>query len=163
MKAVSDFYIRNKTNRGYGPAVNQGIEASSSHWIVVSNNDIEILDNWIEQAQHAWIDGIGAISSHLLDHDPKRRVGIEEAPKGHMFGALWMTRREVINRVGILDERYQMGMFEDRDLWERIEQAGYRFRKVGHVNHVGNASWGKLKGQHEIYVHNKQLFESRWV
>jgi GT2 family glycosyltransferase len=162
MKDKGDVYIRNRENVGYGPAVNQGIKASSGEWVVVSNNDIEVLDDWVSIAQEAWCDGVGAISSHLLDHDPKRRVGIEEAPKGHMFGALWMTKRDIIESVGLLDESYIMGMFEDRDLWERIERAGYHFRKVGHVNHVGNASWGKLAGRHKIYLRNKSLFEQKW-
>jgi GT2 family glycosyltransferase len=162
MEQKADIYIRNNTNLGYGPAVNQGFEVATYNWLVACNNDIEFLDNWVTTAKKAWRPSIGAISSHLLDHDPKKRVGIEEAPKGHMFGALWLTHRHVLDEVGVLDEAYRMGMFEDRDLWERMERAGFKFRKVGHVNHIGNASWGNLPNAHEIYLENQSLFNKRW-
>lgn len=162
MKKEAHIYIRNDNNRGYGPAVNQGFDVATFNWLVACNNDVEFLDDWITAAKKAWRPSIGAISSHLLDHDPERKVGIEEAPRGHMFGALWLTHRHVLDRVGVLDEAYKTGMFEDRDLWERINQSGFKFRKVGHVNHVGNASWGKVSDAYTIYLENKAIFEERW-
>jgi len=162
LREQADVYVRNPTNLGFAPAVNQGLKIARGDWLIVSNNDIEFLHDWPHAAISAWVDDVGAISSHLHDSDPEHRAGIELAPEGHMFGALWMTRREVLDEIGLLDEGYERGMFEDRDLWRRLSIAGYKFRKVGWVNHIGNATWGKLPHQQKIYLANKARFEEHW-
>ena len=83
-------------------------------------------------------------------------------PWGHMFGALWMTRQEVLDVVGYLDEDYGIGMFEDRAMWRTIAAAGYDLVKAGWCNHIGNATWGKMPHQQEIYLRNKAKFEAEW-
>ena len=71
----SDIYIRNRTNLGFAPAVNQGLKLATCEWLVVCNNDIEFLDDWIGNAIANWEPDTGIISSHLLAHDPERKAG----------------------------------------------------------------------------------------
>ena len=158
----ADVYIRNRTNLGFAPAVNQGLKAATGEWLVVMNNDVTLIHDWAATAIDQWDDRTGIISSHLHEHDPEHRVIKEIAPWGHFFGALWMTRREVLDDVGYLDEGFERGMFEDRDLVLRIVKAGYQHIKTGWCFHVGNATWGKLPNQHQIYVANKERFEAKW-
>jgi len=162
LREQADVYVRNPTNLGFAPAVNQGLKIARGDWLVVSNNDIEFMHDWPHAAISAWVDGVGAISSHLHDSDPEHKVGIELAPWGHMFGALWLTRRDVLDRIGYLDETYERGMFEDKDFWRRLQSAGYKFRKVGWCKHIGNATWGKLPHQQEIYLANRDRYIAKW-
>jgi glycosyltransferase involved in cell wall biosynthesis len=164
MKQVADTYIRNEENRGYGPAVNQGLAAASGDWLLVINNDIEFVHDWITKAVDAWDERTGIVSSHNLAHDPDRKVGRElpPDPAGYFFGACWMISREVYEKVGGLDEQYEMGMFEDKSYTKTIVSEGYQAIKIGHVKHVGNASWGKLPNHQEIYARNKERYEQRW-
>lgn len=158
----ADVYIRNKTNLGYGPAVNQGLRIARGEWLVVSNNDITFIHDWIGNAIEAWTPETGLISSHLHGHDKAHRRNRMEVPWGHMMGALWMTHQAVIKRVGFLDEEFERGMYEDADYFVRIEEAGYKNVKAGWCLHVGNSTWGKLPRQKEIYLRNRDLFERKW-
>lgn len=163
LRSVADVYIRFQENRGFAPAVNAGLRVAQGEHLVVCNNDIEFLDDWVGQAMKTWDHWTGVISSHLHDHDPRHKVGRLIAPWGHFFGALWMVSQEVLSKVGELDEGYERGMFEDRDFVRRVIGAGYQHVKVGWCKHVGNATWGKLPNQHEIYLRNKERFEAKWV
>lgn len=158
----ADVYIRNKTNLGYGPAVNQGLKVARGEWLIVSNNDITFIHDWISNAIDVWTPDTGVISSHHHNHDKEHKRNRMEVPWGHMFGALWMTRRSVIEKVGLLDEGFERGMFEDKDYWLRVQHAGYKLVKAGWCLHVGNATYGKLPDQRAIYLKNRDYFDSKW-
>lgn len=157
----ANIYIRNKTNLGFAPAVNQGLKLAGGTYITVCNNDVEFLHDWLSLASDAFDEKTGAVSSHIHDHDPLHRVGREPVKYGSMFGALWMTKREVLDDVGLLDEGYIVGMYEDRDFFFRIQRAGYELAKIGWCNHVGNATWGKMPNQYETFMQNKRRFEEK--
>ena len=55
-----------------------------------------------------------------------------------------------------------MACFEDADYFVRIEEEGLKNIKAGWCLHIGNASWGKLPRQKEIYLKNRDLFEHKW-
>ena len=158
----ADIYVRNTQNLGFAPAVNQGLKLATGRWLVVMNNDITVTPGWLRNMQGAWTDSIGAVSTHLAGQDPERTAGIQEAQPMTMFGALWLTRREVVDTVGYMDEGYEYGFWEDRDYWMRVTQAGYKLRKAGWCNHVGNATVGKLPRLREIFLKNRDRFEKQW-
>jgi len=162
MMAEADVYVRNRENLGFAPAVNQGLKLAHGEWLVVMNDDVEFIDNWPAMAREAWEETTGVVCSHLFAHDPERKVGRMVAPWGYFFGALWMTKCGIVEEVGYLDEGYERGMFEDRDFVLRILQTDREMVKVGHCLHVGNATWGKLPHQKEIYLRNKARFEAKW-
>lgn len=163
LRSEADVYIRNRSNLGFGPAVNQGLKVATGEWLIVANNDLVFIHDWLTTAIEAWQEGTGAISSHLHDHDPAHRAGrrVMNQP-GEMFGALWMTRRDVVERVGLLDERFEFGYFEDRDFFYRLHSMGYELAKAGWVRHIGNATSGKLPDLPQIYARNEQRFKEKW-
>ena len=75
-------------------------------------------------------------------------------------------RTEVLNSVGLLDERFGIGMFEDDDYARRVREKGYRIicAEDAYVHHWGRASFSKL--ENEAYVRlfekNRSLFEKKW-
>lgn len=163
LQSVADVYIRNDENLGYAKAVNQGLQASmDADWIVVSNNDIEFLPDWFEHMSGAWDESTGVVSSHLHDNDLQHKAGVQIAHVGLMFGALWLTKPCIVAEIGLLDENFERGMFEDKDIWQRVLAAGYTLKKAGWCNHVGNATWGKLPNQQEIYIKNKDYYHQKW-
>ena len=164
MRNETDVYVRNQSNLGFAPAVNQGLKLARGEWLVVMNNDVEVMLNWLEIMQAIWGLQTGAVSSHLHNGDPEHKAGREyhSVPMGHMFGALWMTRREVIEKVGYLDEEYGLGYYEDKDFWMRLLTAGYILAKAGWCHHIGNATSGKLPGLREFFFKNKERFETKW-
>ena len=41
MRDEADIYVRNQSNLGFAPAVNQGLKLARGEWLVVMNDDIE--------------------------------------------------------------------------------------------------------------------------
>ena len=164
MRRVADICVRNSSNLGFALAVNQGLKLAHGEWLVVMNDDVEVMPDWLETMRAAWGSRTGAVSSHLHDADPEHRAGRGhyDVPMGHMFGALWMTRRKVIEEVGYLDEEYGLGYYEDKDFWMRLLTAGYVLAKAGWCHHIGNATSGKLPGLREFFFKNKERFEAKW-
>ena len=109
---------------GYTKATNLGIQQATGDYLVLLNNDTILL----AQEVNNWLDLlVGPFS------DPK--VGITGPVKfdwdcggvTHQCMAFWlvMIKREVFDRIGILDEIYSPGMGEDGDFCIRLTQAGY--------------------------------------
>jgi len=164
LQSEADIYIKNKVNLGYGKAVNQGLKLANGQFLIAANNDIILYDDWISQAIEHWNDDIGAISSHLLDHDKERLVGFEDCTKRlNMMGALWMISKTVYDTIGGLDEDFEIGYFEDSMYWQELKYYNYKLGKVGHITHIGNATSGKINGLSEIVERNKKLYYQKIV
>jgi GT2 family glycosyltransferase len=76
-------------------------------------------------------------------------------------------RRDLVDTVGLLDERYEVGMFEDEDYAIRVRAAGYEvaWTPEVYVHHAYHASIGKLLPTGEymrLVQQNKQRFEEKW-
>jgi hypothetical protein len=76
-------------------------------------------------------------------------------------------RREVLGVIGPLDERFEIGLFEDDDYSMRVRQSGYRVvcAEDLFVHHFGQASIGRLgpTGQYGALFHaNRARWEEKW-
>jgi GT2 family glycosyltransferase len=72
----------------------------------------------------------------------------------------------VLDAVGLLDESYGAGMFEDDDFSRRVREAGLRVvcAEDAYVHHVGQASFAKLgRDEYErLFAKNRAYFERKW-
>jgi len=73
----------------------------------------------------------------------------------------------VYAHIGPLDERFEIGLFEDDDYSMRARRAGYRVVCAEDVlvHHFGEASFGALvpTGEHaRLFEANRQRFEEKW-
>lgn len=138
----------------YSAINNFGVENSSGEYVILLNNDTEILsEEWIEEMlMFAQRDDIGAVGAKLYyPDDTIQHAGIgmglltlaghyhKNFPKGHpgymgrliyahnvsaVTAACVMIPRKVWNEVGGLDESFKVA-FNDVDLCMRIRKAGY--------------------------------------
>lgn len=108
---------------GYTKATNHGIKAASGDFVLLLNNDTELL----EQPNNKWLDMIVApfadpevgLSGPLMLHDDYADFDV-------IIFFCAMVRKEVFEKVGILDEIFSPGGGEDIDFAVRTAQAGYK-------------------------------------
>jgi GT2 family glycosyltransferase len=181
--------LRNDENRGFGPAVNQGLGAANGDVLVVLNNDTMVPPGWLPRlTAHLERPEIGLVGpttnrcGNEAEVDaPYRTYGemvqlaarraAEHAGVGFDIEVATLfcaaMRRDVCERVGFLDERFEVGLFEDDDYSERVRAAGYRVvcAEDAFVHHFGEATFGELvpTGRYgELFRANKARFEEKW-
>ena len=164
--------VRNDKNIGFIKAVNQGIGLSSAPYICILNNDTLVMKGWLKTmisvAESKSDIGIVNPSSNSLGQRPEKGEPIElfaeklkseteeSVEVGAALGFCMLIKREVINKIGLFDEIYGMGNFEDTDFSRRAVKEGYRcVRACGaYVYHRENASFNHLKTFDEEFKRN---------
>lgn len=185
-----DVLVESERNSGFAANVNRGLRASDSERdVIVLNSDVEALPGWLEGLQYAAYrdSDVGIVGAQLLYPDGRIQFGgtvrNRDAPEwfDHRYrfkpgdwgpaaqtssalavtGACMYVRREVIERVGLLDERYEMA-YEDVDWCLRAWQAGYRVRyfPIARLVHHESATRGTAQGEREL--ESQRLFWERW-
>jgi GT2 family glycosyltransferase len=185
-----DLLIAAEQNGGFAANANRGLLASEDDRdVVVLNSDTEALPSWLECLQYAThrYEGIGIVGAQLQYPDGRIQFGgtvrNRDAPEwfDHRYrfkpsgwgpagrtsfalaltGACMYVRREVIERIGLLDERYVMA-YEDVDWCLRAWQAGFGvlYFPAARLVHHESVTRGTEVGERERA--SKRLFWERW-
>jgi GT2 family glycosyltransferase len=139
---------------GFARNVNIGLRLASGDYVAAVTNDCLVVEGNVYDLCVA-----GTVTSPLVLEKP----GIE--PDG-FHGAFWVVPREVLDRVGLLDERFEGAFFEDDDYLERLRNAGVPTRQIASVRvwsrRIG-LTMSKLpdKGQGWLRA-NERRFEEKW-
>lgn len=172
--------IRSEVNQGFIKAVNQGISASKARYLCLLNNDTLVTKGWlkamIEVAESSPNIGIVNPSSNNLGQKPAKGEPIElyadklrssdvkTVEMATAIGFCMLIKREVIENIGLFDEIYGMGNFEDTDFSRRAAKAGYRCARAvkAYVYHRENSSFRFLKDFDSGFKRNREIYEFRW-
>jgi GT2 family glycosyltransferase/glycosyltransferase involved in cell wall biosynthesis len=177
-------------NRGFASNVNRGLRATHpGRDVIVLNSDTEAQPGWLACLQYASRQGddIGIVGPKLLYPDGRiqfagtvRNLGAPEwfdhryrfkpedwgpaglpSPALAVTGACMYVTREVIERVGLLDERYPMA-YEDVDWCLRAWQAGFRvlYFPAASLYHHESVTRGTDLGERE--AESQRFFWERW-
>jgi GT2 family glycosyltransferase len=181
--------ILNERNAGFGPGNNQGLAAASGDLLVMLNNDTVVPRGWLTRlARHLEDPAVGLIGPAtnrtcneaqlnipyqtyeefraVARAQGERHEGERYPIRMPMFFCAAM-RRDTFERVGPLDERYEVGMFEDEDYALRVKGEGFvvAWTPEVYVHHAYHASIGKLlpTGEYMRLVRlNQGRFEDKW-
>ncbi len=102
-------------------------------------------------------------SCALLRRGPLHRWDIDQPIETQwVSGACLAVRREVIQQVGLLDERFQL-YFEDNDWCLRIRQAGWKviYDPRFAVTHLGGQSQPQRKTANQLYYQSMIKFYAK--
>jgi len=105
------------------------------------------------------------IGSHRgVDEMDRRKYDIPEETD-FVTGAAMMVKRELFDKIGLLDERYFL-YYEDADFCERAKRAGFKVFYIPDavVNHENAASSGLGSPLQDYYItRNRMLYASKFL
>lgn len=170
--------ITNSVNLGCAAAWNQGVGSCDTDWIVILNNDVILPSGWLEGlmtfAEENSLDIVSpAIREGEYNYDINeysksfitrmnivKRMGIAD-------GICFMVRRQVFEKVGLFDEMFRIGQFEDKDFFRRAKLAGFRLGTTGRsfIHHFGSITQKSIKltkaaGPYE--AENRAYYRKKW-
>ncbi len=127
-----------------------GWEVGSPEWMSASAS--EFVAKWgstVHEFARAWGE---ANDGRMIDVD-------------RLVGFCLLMNREVVDKIGLLDERFGIGNFEDDDLCRRAREAGFRLAIAADsfVHHFGGRTFLGAKVDHGTLMRrNEQLYREKW-
>ena len=177
------------TNMGFAGAVNRGIRAATGHYIVVLNNDTLVTHGWLSRLiRHLESDPavamVGPVTNSTcneaeitVDYVTEHELAAFAARRARQYKGQTLAlsllalfcvvmRRELFDEIGLLDERFQVGTFEDDDLALRVRNRGQELRCAEDVfvHHFGKGTF-RLMSEPEyqrLFDANRRQFEDKW-
>ena len=164
--------VYHKESLGYIKSTNHGLKyvRKDADFVLLLNNDILIQDNkWLINLVNSFEDDTGAvapISNFVMGF---QNMAYNNLPIEHyskfLIGFCMLIRKDVIDKVGNLDERFGIGGQDDLDLSIRIRQAGYKLKvnRNVYVHHLGFQSLSLVfKDYKEIEDRTRPMLIEKW-
>jgi hypothetical protein len=139
---------------GFARNVNLGLGLATGEYVGVVTNDSRVVEGNVYDLCVP-----GRVASPLVLEKP----GVEQ--RG-FHGAFWVAPREVLDTVGLLDERFEGAFYEDDDYLERLRRAGVPTVQVPSVRvwsrRVG-LTMSKLPDKGQGWLReNERRFREKW-
>lgn len=180
--------IANPQNRGYPAAANQGLQAATGSQILLLNNDVVVATGWLRRLLTALYSqpDIGLVGPCSNNAPAPQKIEATYDDLSGMDGFAWewakqrdgnrlvteslggfcmLVRREVVERIGLLDERFGLGTMEDDDFCLRARRAGFRaaVAQDSFIHHIGHQTFrGAGIDFDKLHQKNLELFRSKW-
>ncbi len=179
----------NDYNAGFPKGCNQGIAlACEDSDILLLNNDTIVMPRWLENMSKCLysaddIGAVGAVCNHNENlqgvdfsyGDPGQMMALAEEnnisdssrweQKLFLIGYCLLIKREVLDKIGPLDEAFSPGYIEDNDLCMRIVTAGYRLMLCHDCfihHHLGTSFRANMDALYPILFANREKFRMKW-
>lgn len=183
-------HIINDENKGFPISVNQGISNAGSEFVLILNNDVVVTNYWLETLadianRNELIGIVGPISNEVSGIQKDKDANYKTIDEMHLYAAsvkeknknkvlqfprvaflCTLIKREVIEKIGGLDERFSPGNFEDDDFCLRAQLAGYKtvIAQDVFIHHYGSKSFkadGEKKYAERLQTNHK-IFVDKW-
>ncbi len=178
----------NKENVGFPKGCNQGIALSEKdNDIFLLNNDTVLSDDalfWLRMGLYDADDvGESGAMSNSVSNSQKVLWDISSkedwqecvsvvptifnypfADRNWLVGFAVLLKRTVLDEIGLLDETFSPGQYEDNDLSFRLTQSGYRclLCKNSYIYHYGSAGGKHSSTWNELTSINSKKFANKW-
>ncbi len=191
---LSDFpevrLIRNEKNSGFLLTVNRGAKEAKGEYILILNNDTEVVPGWLDEltcamSKHPEAGMIGSQLIHLgtgtlqesgnliCKNGDMLPLGRGESPDHPQFNyfrevdfvsaaSIILRKKVFVDEMDGFDRIYVPAYFEDPDLGLRLKQKGYKnyVCPLSRVLHQEMASYGDALD--DKCARNRAVFMDRW-
>ena len=183
------YHIENSCNLGFSKGFNLGLILVDTPYFVLANNDIVVADNWLSRMiYHINTDKnlvvLGPRSNYVSGPQMVKSVPYNSTKSFEAFAKtvsisnidpvtyfprivffLTLFKKEVLEKVGFLDEIFGQGNFEDDDYCLRVARAKLKtaYTNTTFIHHYGSQSFKKdPQAFAKILNTNKELFMRKW-
>jgi GT2 family glycosyltransferase len=178
--------IYNGFNAGFAGGNNIGLRRGEADYYVLLNNDTVVTDDWLDKMvgfleTHEEVGLAGPVTNYAgseqrLHVDSGEEAGIireglewTRMCRGDFFFTEMISffcvvlRKRVFNAVGLLDESFGLGMFEDTDYCLRVLQHHFKIAALEDVfvYHQGSRSFNKIPDLNVLFQENLQRYEAK--
>ena len=156
--------LSNAHNQGYLAATNRGLrhalETMQADFVVLMNNDLLVADDWLARLMSVMdrCDIAGYSDAGKKWYWRKRFY----RPTQYLEGSCMLIKRQVLDRVGILDDCFVKGYYSDDDICLRALRAGFslglvdnaRARYVAHLGGqtFGSQKWDYMRADYDVFM-----------
>lgn len=173
-----------KQNLGFAGGVNQGLMMAKGTSLVILNNDTIVTTNWLSNLLYCLnsdpsIGLVGPVTNYL-SNDQKIKVNYKNMNEMQQFalrhnqvnperwrrtnvvlGFCLALTRDVLERVGFLDEGYVIGTCEDVDFYLRIRLLGLHLviAEDTFIHHYGSVT---MRSFQDVTLLNNTFFNQKW-
>ena len=188
LKEQSDIItIFNKDNLGFPKGCNQGIEIAQGSEVLLLNNDVIVTPKWLEQMLEALyssekIGAVGPVTNYAhgqeipvtyqneaemvsFASEVTEKFKNKWSQKTKLIGFCLLFKKSVLEEVGVLDELFSPGNYEDDDISFRILLAGYKLLLCHNifVHHFGSTSFrNDISKFNDLLSENELKFLDKW-
>jgi GT2 family glycosyltransferase/tetratricopeptide (TPR) repeat protein len=179
--------LKNEENIGFGRTCNRGFESCSGDVVVFLNSDtvvprsglIRLIESLMRGGSIAATGPVSNLAGHgqMIDvtytslatmplfAEDLARTGGEDVEVDMLVGFCIAAKSSILKEVGLFDDRFGIGQFEDNDLCYRMRRAGYKLLLVqsAFVHHEGSKSLNRRKEHPAILLtRNHERFIEKW-
>jgi GT2 family glycosyltransferase len=170
----------NTVNEGFARGMNKGLLASRAPFACIMNNDLIVTDTWLTEmikvAESDFSIGLVNPSSNNFGLRPPKELSLKKFASGlacesgrwtemnACVGFCMLIKREVIDKIGYLDDEFGYAYFEDTDYSRRAQSSGYKcvLARGCYVFHEEGRSGGFLRSKKDTFERSARIFEKRW-
>ncbi len=180
--------LRQGRNLGFAGGVNAGLRAARGELVLVLNNDTQAATNLLRELRdallgHARMGAVAPVSNHVKGdallpvgdrgRDAAGRAAIRDAlakapalqDATTLAGLCLLLRRRTVEEIGLFDERFGHGNFEDDDFCLRLRLHGLRLGIAGRafLHHEGHATFKSMGLDLKQEIHKRRAqFRAKW-
>ncbi len=156
-------FIKNRSNKGFPYALNQGYREAKGHYIAYLNNDAFVTEGWLESLMKT-LDSDERIAvagvKEVFPHQFKNSKFVKEARRRPNREKLtlpvgWMTKKGMITEIGFLDAEHFSPIYGEEADWNfRARSRGYKIIECSAciVVHFSSKDSGKAISARNHYI-----------
>ncbi|MCI3150039.1 glycosyl transferase [Bacillus cereus] len=158
--------VKNEENMGFPRGCNQGIRKAKGENILLLNNDVVVTEQWLTNLQRCLYAkentaAVGPVTNNASYYSiiPTSYKDIQEMQEfarlyNQSDGTKWeermkligfciLIKKTILDEIGLLDEQFTPGNYEDDDLSLRMFEKGYKLYlcRDTFIHHYGSVSW----------------------
>lgn len=183
--------ILNGDNLGFARACNLGLAAAHGRHLVLLNSDTVVTPDWLERLlevaeRHPRAGLLGPVTNNISGYQKLESVGYDQESlagldafaaaeasahrKGiertlRLTGMCLLIKRELMARIGGLDEIFGLGNYEDNDYCLRAHLAGYEclIARGVFIHHFGSRSFAAAGIDYAAQIRRQwSVFKAKW-